>query len=407
MTRRKMLNITLVCSLIIAALVILTSAFPVKSYGVPAYDGLFELKQPLGKTFEARKRGDEWYNWVETKEGYGIYKNTATENWEYYLPSEDKTKHKFGIKGRPSQRAIVGEIDPASLGIHKGLRPPKPSEPKPSNLKPGTLTPKTPHPSPLPQGEKESSLPQDEREGWVKRSAPNENMLTSGMGTKLMGLLRLTHPTWIIFRKEGQGEKATSTAVSGTMHLLIIGVDYDDTPATYTAEQIQPLVFGASSSVSDYYNEVSYSAVTISPATESQGTSNDGFIGWLRLSGNHPNPEQYTDKDQKYKVGQQIAKDAILAADTYIDYASYDTDGDGVVEPTELSIMIIVAGYEASTSSSSPSVWGSQGYMYEVGYPSVDGKTIQAYAEFGEKHGDHLATFGVMAHELGHLMFSL
>src|SRR3990167_918200 len=106
MTRRKMLNITLVCSLIIAALVILTSAFPVKSYGVPAYDGLFELKQPLGKTFEARKRGDEWYNWVETKEGYGIYKNTETGNWEYYVPVDNGTDTAVGAYGRSKKRAI-------------------------------------------------------------------------------------------------------------------------------------------------------------------------------------------------------------------------------------------------------------------------------------------------------------
>src|SRR3972149_3194223 len=45
--------------------------------------------------------------------------------------------------------------------------------------------------------------------------------------------------------------------------------------------------------------------------------------------------------------------------------------------------------------------------MSSVGYPIVDGKTIQQYAQFGERHGNHLATIGIMAHELGHLMFSL
>src|SRR3990167_5503310 len=126
MTRRKMLNITLVCSLIIATFVLLTATFPVKSYGVPAYDGLFELKQPSGKTFEARKRGDEWHNWEETKEGYGIYKNMATKTWEYYVPA-DKTavekdskstlKKYLGKIQDTTPRAIVGEVDPASRGI--------------------------------------------------------------------------------------------------------------------------------------------------------------------------------------------------------------------------------------------------------------------------------------------------
>jgi len=359
--------------------------FPAKSYGVPAYDGLFELKQPSGKAFEARKRGDEWYNWVETKDGYGIYQNKGTENWEYYVPA-DKTavekdsksiqKKYLGKTQDTTPRDIVGEVDPASHGISKGLRPPRASEARPKTF--DSRPDVSPKKTPLPHGEKESSFWQGDSERVFLGKTVNGS-------------------------QEGVGKSQKSTAVSGTKHLLVIGVDYDDTPATYTAEQIQPLVFGASSSVSDYYGEVSYSAVTISPATESKGTSNDGFIGWLRLSGNHPNPEQYTDGDQKSKVRHQIAKDAILAADTYIDYASFDTDGDGEVESTELSIMIIVAGYEASTSSSSPSVWGHKGRVSV----SVDGKAIYEYAMFGEKHGDHLATIGVMVHELGHLMFSL
>ena len=188
---------------------------------------------------------------------------------------------------------------------------------------------------------------------------------------------------------------------------MVIGVDYDDTPATYSASEVQPLIFGSSNSVADYYNDVSYSAVTIEPAKESNGTANDGFIGWLRLSGNHPNPGQYDDKNKRYEGGRQAAKEAILAADPYIDYSMYDADGDGVVENTELSIMIIVSGYEASTSNSSPSVWAHAGSMYSVGYPTADGKTMQGYAIVGEKHEDHLATIGIMAHELGHHMFSL
>jgi len=40
-------------------------------------------------------------------------------------------------------------------------------------------------------------------------------------------------------------------------------------------------------------------------------------------------------------------------------------------------------------------------------YPNFDGKEIREYAEFAEKQDDHLATIGVMAHELGHLIFSL
>lgn len=193
---------------------------------------------------------------------------------------------------------------------------------------------------------------------------------------------------------------------SGTRYLLVIGVDYADRAATYTASQVQSLAFGTTNSVSHYYNNVSYSAITVSPAAESYGTATDGFIGWLRLSGNHPDPGQY-DVTTRRTTQQQIAKNAILAADSYINFASYDTNGDGTVSSTELAILVIVAGYEGSIGYTQPSVYAEASNMSAVGYPSVDGITIEKYAEVGEIHTDHLATFGLMTHELGHHMFSL
>lgn len=75
--------------------------------------------------------------------------------------------------------------------------------------------------------------------------------------------------------------------------------------------------------------------------------------------------------------------------------------------------MIVVAGYEASYNFAyKPAVWPHRGSLYP-NYPSVDGKQVLVYAEVGEKQRkygeteDHLTTIGVMAHELGHLIFSL
>ncbi len=345
-----------------------------RAFAAPACDRPFDLRQPSGKAFEARQRGDEWYNWVETKDGYGIYKNAATGNWEYYVPAGNGTgTAAVGANGRsPLQgtrrpgrmqdapkRSIVGEADPATLGIPKGLRPPKSQEKLRQDKQDGR-----------------------DRGGMDKRRDSEES--SSAREGRLGEAERTQQPM-------------KTTAVSGTRYLLVIGVDYATTTATYKPSEVQALAFGASNSVADYYNDVSYSAVTIEPATESEGTSNDGFIGWLRLSGSHPG-----------YGSSQIAKDAILAADAYIDYSAYDADGDGYVEPEELSIIIIVAGYEGSYGGSySPYVWAHQSSMYWVGYPKADGKTLQEYAMFGEIHKDHLATFGVIAHELGHLTFSL
>lgn len=320
---------------------------PFKAFAVPAYDGIFGLSQSSGYSFNARQFGDEWHNWIETTEGYGIYHNVITGDWEYYDASNVSDTGKMETKGHVPPvdgriRAVVGEADPALLGIPKGL-----------------------HPSGTFHAERR----------------PFDFQAETGLGR--------------------------TTAISGAVHLLVIGVDYATTPAHYTPDAIQPQIFGDSNSIADYYKKTSYSAVTINPAAESSGTPNDGFIGWLRLSGSHPNTSTTIDARN-----QQIAKNAIIAADPFMSYASYDNDNDGILEPEELSIMILVAGYEAAYWPSPPSVWAHQWNMNGVGYPVVDGKTIQVYAQFGEIHyhttvAAHLATFGVMAHELGHLMFSL
>lgn len=336
----------------LSLLVFLVFILPLRNlYAVSAYDGPFEIKQPSGVSFEARKRGDEWHNWIETKDGYGIYHNGTTGNWEYYLPAEDAEEGTKGLSilhNNPS--VVVGEIDPSLLGIPKGLKPPKTSITKQKLI----------------------------------HKIPNDS-LKKGLRPGLEGGLK-------------------STSANGTKYLLVIGVDYSDVPATYKAEQIQPLFFGSGNSVSDYFNKTSHLSATISPAAESHGTVNDGFIGWLRLNGNHPNPGSSIEISN-----QQIARNAILAANPYIDYASYDADGNGVVESTELSVIIIVAGYEASYPHpvNSQSVWAHSSPMWGVAYPSVDGKVIEDYAQIGERHDDHLATIGIAAHELGHAMFSL
>jgi len=320
-----------------------TFFFSYEAFSVPAYDGLFLLQQPSGYTFKARKRGDEWHNWVETEEGYGIYKNRKTNCWEYYLPSDDPDKPRLGIRCTEDDGVIVGNIDPASRNIPKRLRPAKIKK-------------------------MESSI---EKTEVYRQKTPQK-----------------------VFERTSKSKK-----ISGTIKLLVIGVQFEDHPATYSADDIQPLLFGESSSIADYFNDVSYGAVTIEPASESHGTSNDGFIGWLQLSGNHPN----TGSDKDHATDKQTAENAMVAASDYIDFASYDADGDGYIVATELAVLIIVAGYEAAAGSDEPSVWGHASGTSVT----TDDINLGSFAMVGEKHGSHMGTMGVMVHELGHLIFDL
>lgn len=182
-----------------------------------------------------------------------------------------------------------------------------------------------------------------------------------------------------------------------TQQVLVILVDF-----LFQAHRVEPatfqkLFFGSSRSVAGYYNEVSYGNFTIVPATESYD-GNDGVVGWLTLSGYHPNC--YSDD----YCAAGLAAEAVKAASQYVHFPGFDTDGNKKITPEELSIIIVVAGYEAAYGYSTPSVWAHQGELFSQ---PVSGLGIKSYAMFGEMQGDHTATLGVMVHELGHLMLDL
>lgn len=167
--------------------------------------------------------------------------------------------------------------------------------------------------------------------------------------------------------------------------------------------------FGGPGSVRDYYDEATYGQINMAPAVESFGTADNGVIGWLNVGYDHPNTGDTTGLPN-----QQLTKDALIAADPYIDYSAYDTNGNGAVESSELSIVVIAAGFERSYSGLyTPNVWGHRfALIFPATPPILDGVSLGdyfaggGYMQYGEWHGSptsgHMATIGIMAHEMGH-----
>lgn len=190
-----------------------------------------------------------------------------------------------------------------------------------------------------------------------------------------------------------------------TGRLLFILVQYLNQPgATSEASWAQLL----SKQAAAYYEKASYGSVKLQPAAEKSGTPNNGVVGWLTIGSLHPNTGPFTGA-----ANRQIVKSAIEAADAYVDFASFDLNGDGLVSSGELAVVVVVAGGERAYDMSGNTVWG---HAWDIDNdPAVaDGKTIglslngsRGYAQIGEKHGDHQATVGIVAHELGHLIFGL
>lgn len=204
--------------------------------------------------------------------------------------------------------------------------------------------------------------------------------------------------------------RATAEPFRGSVLFLL--VDFADRKGTYDETSFARFV---KEEVRQYYYAVSYGAVDLQPARESFGTANNGVVGWLHLPTNHPNTGSNTSS-----ANAQLSKDAILAANAYVDFASYDLNGDRYVDADELAVVVIAAGYERSYGMPSPSVWGHMWSLDAVTPPQVDGVTVGdshnnkgGYCQFGEIHKNgprdagHQATVGIMVHELGHLIFRL
>ncbi len=186
--------------------------------------------------------------------------------------------------------------------------------------------------------------------------------------------------------------------VASVPALVVLTRFTDQAPLGSTETDWATRFFGASNSVQDYYQEVSYNQLTLTPAIETCGINNNGIVDWVNTGTPHPNSDSET-----------LTQNALTAADSCVNYTTYDTNGDNIITPNELLVIIVAAGYEAGFGDDlTPVVWGHQS-SYWGGSP-LDGITGFTYAQFGEWHGSsndnpgHLATIGIMVHEVGHLL---
>ncbi|PUA38043.1 metalloprotease [Paenibacillus elgii] len=179
--------------------------------------------------------------------------------------------------------------------------------------------------------------------------------------------------------------------------LLVLLVDFIDIGMKYSDSEWSDRFFGdKEGTVKHYYKEVSAGKMTIGPAEESYGAKGDGIVH-VKLGYPHPNTGGNTGA-----ANQKIVRDAIAAADPYVNFASFDTNNDGKVTRDELFLVTVTAGYEAAYSGGgTPSLWA---HRWSAGTWQGDGKTVNLeYIQQGENHGDHMATMGVLVHETGHL----
>jgi M6 family metalloprotease-like protein len=208
--------------------------------------------------------------------------------------------------------------------------------------------------------------------------------------------------------------------VPAVRSVLVILVEFSDRSSlgTTPGQWADRIFREPGNSVADYYLELSKGQASLAPAPETHGTANDGIVGWVKLDYPHPGTGTNTGE-----ANRRITRDAVLAADQYVDFQSFDNNKDGYISSAELGIIVVAAGYETSYSHYGPGVWSHQWSLKGKTVPVCDGVKIGAwmgaedtrtggYIQFGEWHqshaGDgHMATVGKMAHEWGHFAFDL
>lgn len=183
--------------------------------------------------------------------------------------------------------------------------------------------------------------------------------------------------------------------------LLVVRVAFADQEFTYTDAEVAQRFFASAQSVQAFYLENSYQQFRIVPARESSAAADDGIVQ-VTLTASHP------DFGNGYSgASQALAQQALAAAAAYVDLPAYDRNQDGWLDPNELALVVMVAGYEQAyggAATTHPRVWAHKATTYQA---EMGGYYFGEYALFGEQHQDHLATIGLFCHELGHLLFDL
>ena len=230
--------------------------------------------------------------------------------------------------------------------------------------------------------------------------------------------------------EQGTCVSSGTLTASNKVPLLMVRVQYNNACFNSDETTWANKMFGTSEGQMNHYMaETTYNNYQFSPASESSGCSNDGVIT-VNMGEDHPNTQADT--------WASYAFSAITATDSSINFASYDSDGDGQLSVSELQVIFLISGGESATGLNYPGgVWAmatalaldidGDGYinnntpctgtsedcngveMDNVWFLGLKSSGQNGYSQFGERQffSSWDATIGVMAHELGHAYFNL
>ncbi|MDR0380427.1 MAG: hypothetical protein LBH86_00310, partial [Oscillospiraceae bacterium] len=293
----------------------------VTTHAAPAYPDPVPFTQPNGSVIQVIQRGDEFLTWSEDTNGHLILFDKARNGYCYANWTENGP-------------VSTGELLGASVLYGRSL----------------------------PKRERGIDIPQTVLENAAQQRAETRPVF----GESLVSAAPANR----------SGAPVVNSIEELRRNLLIIYVRWEDeSNITYsdTNEKIPPLtgkqiyerVFDPTTrSMNDYYKEMlgfQGEDELILPAAVTEPL--DGYSGIVEvtLPGQHTNPGGDSAKRR------EVLRSAVGAADQYINFARYNTNGNGYLEAAELSIGVIVHGYEATAagmSSETPIFWGISSFSF-------------------------------------------
>lgn len=224
-------------------------------------------------------------------------------------------------------------------------------------------------------------------------------------------------------RRSGAHYAPSRGGAQKTLPLVTVVVGFDGVPYENGFDWNEA-IFSGEKSLAAYYTDMSFGRFTFAPAPETgafgvgdnANTADRAGDGVIHV--NVPLPHKNWTDENEYPALVNALIAALAEADAYIDFASFDADGDGVISNAELAVSFVLAGYEGSASYTYK--WGKDNYFWAHAWrigdiinehslplevPVLDGVAVSDYVAIAEKLDDQSRNpISVFAHELGHYL---
>ena len=237
---------------------------------------------------------------------------------------------------------------------------------------------------------------------------------------------RNLRPTRAAFNSERQeqgapalGARTSAAAAPGwagsDTDILFLAVEFTDVGCTFTPGDAQANMFGGGATgpgdLDDYFDEISYGALSVAGSVVGNADGTD-CIALANNRAYYNTDAAGTADDNR---DDELVREAVAAADAYVDFADYDNDGDGTID----ALGIIYAGggpHDGCSIDAGPDggdgdqLWPHSGGVNSGGALEADGKTISPFIINSEltyqignaSNCNQIQTIGLFAHELGH-----